>query len=417
MPYVLQVPAGAGTGSAATSINDQGLAGGLSFNSSYVGGNDPLTDFGFTDIHAVLWKSFVPTDLNTIIGSKYSMVEGINNSGVAVGFKGDISPGSFGPLDLLLYSDSPSYRAFYYDGAKVYDLNNQVTNVGSWILTTATAINDSGQIVGGGFINGKEHAFLLTPVSTTPPGPAIGGIAGSANSVPLVTAISANGYFSIYGTLLAATTHQLSGNDVTNGSLPTNMASTCVNVGGARAFLSYVSPTQINALAPALPASGPVQVNVVTNCGTGAEVTTASVSVPIAPSTPEFLYWGNSGQNPIIAFDNGSGLLIDFPSMNPALRPVKAGDVLTLYGIGFGATASGAAPGKVATVADVVAGAPSVTIGGKPASASYVGLTPAYGGLYQVNVPVPSGLTPGNNAVVLTVNGASTPAAGFVVSN
>jgi len=337
-----------------------------------------------------------------------------------VGFKGDISPGDFGPVDLLLYSDSPSYRAFLYDGSKVYDLNNQVNNIGNWILSTATAINDAGQIAGAGFINGKEHAFLLTPVTTTPTGPTISAVTGAGNSVPSVSTISANGYFTIYGSQFAAagTSRQLSGTDIVNKTYPTNIASTCVNVANTRGFITYVSPTQINVLAPALPATGPVQVNVVTNCGTGTETTAASVNVPIAASSPEFLYWSvnANGQNPVIALDAVTGAAVG-PG-GGGFRPAKAGDILTFFGIGFGKTASGGpTPGVVAATADAVTGAPSLTIGGKPAAASYVGVTPNYGGLYQVNATVPSGLTPGNNSVVLTVNGASTPAGGFLLTN
>jgi uncharacterized protein (TIGR03437 family) len=419
-PYNLPAPSGAGTGSAATSVNDQGLAGGVSFTSITTLGNDPLTDVAFSNLHAVLWKNFVPTDLTATIGSKFSMVEGVNNSGAAVGFKGDVAPGGFGPVDLLLYSDNSAYRAFFYDGAKAYDLNNQVNNIGNWTLTTATAINDAGQIVGGGFINGKEHAFLLTPVTTTTPVPTINAITGAGNSVPAVSTISANGYFTIYGSLLAAagTSRQLSGTDIVNSTYPTNMASTCVNVGNTRGFLTYVSPTQINVLAPALPATGPVQVNVVTNCGSGTESTTSSVNVPIAASSPEFLYWSvnANGQNPVIALN----ALPPNEAIGPGgggFRPAKAGDILTFFGIGFGSTVSGPTPGKVSTTADAVTGAPKLTIGGKDAVISYAGVTPGYGGLYQVNATVPSGLTPGNNSVVLTVNGASTPTGGFLLTN
>jgi hypothetical protein len=37
--------------------------------------------------------------------------------------------------------------------------------VGSgWVLSKASGINDLGQIVGAGSINGQTHAFLMTPV-------------------------------------------------------------------------------------------------------------------------------------------------------------------------------------------------------------------------------------------------------------
>jgi len=40
------------------------------------------------------------------------------------------------------------------------DLNGWATE--GWVLTSATAINDNGDIVGNGFLNGEAHGFLLT---------------------------------------------------------------------------------------------------------------------------------------------------------------------------------------------------------------------------------------------------------------
>jgi uncharacterized protein (TIGR03437 family) len=43
------------------------------------------------------------------------------------------------------------------------DLNTLIPADTGWILSLASGINDSGQIVGNGAINGVSHAFLLTP--------------------------------------------------------------------------------------------------------------------------------------------------------------------------------------------------------------------------------------------------------------
>jgi probable HAF family extracellular repeat protein len=54
----------------------------------------------------------------------------------------------------------------YRDGA-MQDLNNlsRATDSG-WILSSARAINASGQIVGFGTHNGQTAAFLLTPTAS-----------------------------------------------------------------------------------------------------------------------------------------------------------------------------------------------------------------------------------------------------------
>jgi uncharacterized protein (TIGR03437 family) len=338
--------------------------------------------------------------------------------GWATGFKTD-SVG-LGPVDLLLYPDSQNFTAFLYASGKVYDLDTLVVNGTGWTLTNATAVNDAGQIVGAGFINGQEHAFLLTPALTTAVF-AISAIAGAGNSVPPVGSISPNGYFTIYGlgfTTDATVQRGLQGSDIVNNSLPTNLANTCVNIGGTRAFLSFVSARQINVLAPALPSAGSAPVSVVVNCGTGMELAPPATNVPVATASPEFLYWvaNANGQNPVIALDAVSGANIGAPGLISGLtfRAAKTGDILTFYGISFGKTASGPTPGGIPSAADSLAGTISLTIGGKPVTPSYVGVTPGSAGLYQLNATIPAGLAAGNSAVVLTINGVSTPAGGYL---
>ncbi len=50
----------------------------------------------------------------------------------------------------------------------MYDLNSLIPSSSGWTLEDAYGINDYGQIVGVGIINGLEHAFLLTPWVAAP---------------------------------------------------------------------------------------------------------------------------------------------------------------------------------------------------------------------------------------------------------
>jgi uncharacterized protein (TIGR03437 family) len=261
---------------------------------------------------------------------------------------------------------------------------------------------------------------LTVGASVSTPGPAIDHVEGSGLSVPAVTALSANGFFSVFGANFApaGTSRQLASSDVVNGLLPTNLASTCVIAGSAPAFLTYVSPTQINGIAPVLPITGSAAVSVVSNCGTANPVTSPAVSVRVASASPEFLYWTQnaSGQDPVIAVDAVHGDYIGQPGLIPGVtfRPAVAGDILTLYGIGFGQTAAGPVPGLLPPAADSVPSGYSVTIGGKTVAVSYAGVAPTIAGLYQVNITLPSGIAPGNYSIVLSVNGVSTPAGAFL---
>jgi probable HAF family extracellular repeat protein len=43
-------------------------------------------------------------------------------------------------------------------------LNDEIAAGSGWVLNSAEDINNNGQITGTGMINGRQHAFLLTPI-------------------------------------------------------------------------------------------------------------------------------------------------------------------------------------------------------------------------------------------------------------
>lgn len=53
---------------------------------------------------------------------------------------------------------------FYYPGSPAIDLNDTLANGSGWHLLEATDINNLGQIVGNGMLNGQRTSFLLTPI-------------------------------------------------------------------------------------------------------------------------------------------------------------------------------------------------------------------------------------------------------------
>lgn len=68
-------------------------------------------------------------------------------------------------------NDPAKYHAFLWENSEMTDLNTLVKLPEGWILTRATAINDTGDITGVALVHGTEHGFLLTngsiPVSPT----------------------------------------------------------------------------------------------------------------------------------------------------------------------------------------------------------------------------------------------------------
>jgi probable HAF family extracellular repeat protein len=88
-------------------------------------------------------------DLGTL-GGTVSYAQGINNSGQVVGYD----------------QNNGADSAFLYSGGVMQDLHNLLApGFTNWYISTANAINDSGQIVGtGGTVSGQTHAVLLTPI-------------------------------------------------------------------------------------------------------------------------------------------------------------------------------------------------------------------------------------------------------------
>ena len=106
---------------------------------------------GNLQAHAYLWSRGKMKDLGVLPGSSgYSWGIGINGAGVVVG-RSQQPQGS-------TYVD----HAFVWSGGKMRDLNAMISPKSGWLLNIASAINDSGQIVGDGTIAGQTHAFLLT---------------------------------------------------------------------------------------------------------------------------------------------------------------------------------------------------------------------------------------------------------------
>jgi probable HAF family extracellular repeat protein len=89
------------------------------------------------------------------LGSGSSQALAINNQTQVVGKSNDSA---------FIWRDSNSNGQ--PDPGEMIDLNTLLPSNAGWSLTEAQDINDAGQIVGTGIINGQTHAFLLTPISS-----------------------------------------------------------------------------------------------------------------------------------------------------------------------------------------------------------------------------------------------------------
>ena len=92
-------------------------------------------------------------------------------------------------------------------------------------------------------------AGALAAAPATPSG-------GIANAASGAAGVASGAWTSIYGSNLAAATRTLASTDIVNNQLPTTLGGVGVQIDGKAAYPYFVSPSQINVLAPAGAASG-----------------------------------------------------------------------------------------------------------------------------------------------------------------
>jgi len=188
--------------------------------------------------------------------------------------------------------------------------------------------------------------------------------------------------------------------EIVGGKLPQSLDGTSVTVNGKTAYLGYISPTQVNIETPDDTAVGPVNVVVTTASGSSSPVT-----LNLAAYAPGLF---PSGQGSYIAAQHADGSPV---GSYTGATPAKPGEVIILWGTGFGPSSPATPAGQVVTAAPAAPGnlaGITVTIGGTPATVQYAGIT--ISGLAQINVTVPSSLANADAAVVASVGGVQTQA-------
>ena len=240
-----------------------------------------------------------------------------------------------------------------------------------------------------------------------------------ANLAPQVKTISPLSIISIFGMDFSA--EMLANPNLDDqGRVDTILGGTCVEIGGERAPIFAMFPTQANVQTPGTPNAGPVAVVVIRDCDTPLATRSNVEMVTVEEATPGFFIFNPIASDGLIAarFNHGyaavapAGLFVD--EFGPS-RPAKPGDIILLFGTGWGPTEAAPAltAGQLAPEAARVLDAnPLVTLGGIPLADDdvlYVGVTPFTAGLFQLALRIPEGTTPGNKQVVLTVHGKSTP--------
>lgn len=103
----------------------------------------------FAQLRAVIWDGTTPKALGSIPGYGQSQAMAINDGGTVIGN--------------AMNSWEQFGHPFVWTAGVMEDLNGLIQAPG-WELNSVTDLNNSGQIIGMGKLNGVVHAFLLNPV-------------------------------------------------------------------------------------------------------------------------------------------------------------------------------------------------------------------------------------------------------------
>jgi uncharacterized protein (TIGR03437 family) len=279
--------------------------------------------------------------------------------------------------------------------------SRDTTNSNDMVYQTANKERMLATVTGNntdGYMASITAGITIAAPTVTTPTITSGGVGNAASGA---AGVSSGAWTSIYGSGFATASKTLASADLMNNTIPTTLGGVSVQIDGKAAFVQYVSPSQINVLSPADSGAGTVAVTVTNASGTSNSVT--ATLQPALPGLSTVANYVRAVRYPDGVVINGTGAAETGYTTTAA---VGQGDIVALYGTGFGPTSSTVATGVVFTGAFATTYTVTVTIGGVPADVLFAGLVGP--GLYQLNVRVPASLADGDQAVVASVAGLNT---------
>ncbi len=306
------------------------------------------------------------------------LVEGASISGVAVFLPGPARAGGFeiaanATIDITSASGScgaafqaGSANLVYCDGAApLYEVDLSGPSYRG-ALTTLEPVPARYELSGGGKttlgVQRQGDSWIVGPLTASI---AAGGV---LNAATFTADIASGGLVSIFGAGFGRDPQAVS-----------------VDFNGVPAVVVAAFPFQLNVQVPPGLPPGPATVHVTSGGGT------AELPVTISPLAPVLFTLG--GQQGAVINRDGS--------INGPTNPARRGDYIVAFGTGLGAVV--ASGGVMRTSATVTA-----TIGGVNVPVLFAGLSPAFTGLYQVNISLPAGIAPGLNVPLVIREGSVT---------
>ncbi len=267
----------------------------------------------------------------------------------------------------------------------------------------------------GGAVQDSNYVLVLSVAPLTPPTITSNGIITPSSFGGFASAASGS-FIEIYGSNLAGTSRGWAADDFTNDNAPSSLDGVTVTVNGKRAYVSYVSPGQVNAQVPAdVPADSATPV-VLTYKGQSSAPAGLTIKA-LAPgllAPPSFKV---GDKQYVAAVHSNSGAFVSNGSI-PDLKaaPAVPGETLLFYGVGFGPVS----PSSVPVAGRVVLGATDLStpvqfkFGETTAQVAYAGFISGLVGVYQFNVVVPANTPDGDQPLIVTLGPETVPQTLFI---
>lgn len=244
--------------------------------------------------------------------------------------------------------------------------------------------------------NANSRVKLLTPVAENPQEalsepPAIRADGGVATDTAFGASVSIapGAWIEIYGSHFAAAQREWQSEDFVEGRAPVSLEGAQVWINGQPAPVAYVSPNMIRALAP-LELEGPyASIAVETPAGRSRAYTAKVDPSAAGVHAPAKLRLGGRQFAAALIEGVDAYALPESAVEEVVSRPAKPGEVLVLFGTGFGPVTPHVETGETPVEPARLASPIEVLLGGMPAEILAAGLAPGKIGLYELRVVVP----------------------------
>ena len=287
------------------------------------------------------------------------------------------------------------------------------TDVGDVLIYIAANSNTQTQVPDKGHVYTAHYTLTASGTGAAKPSITAVQVASGFNAKANATSGT---WLEIYGTNLATTTRGWATSDFSGSNAPTSLSGVTVTINNKPAYVDFISPTQVNVQAPDDSATGGVPV-VVTNAGGSSNPMTIQKDT-VAPALLAPSAFNIGGKQYVASLYSDGTTFVGRTNLisGVSFRPAKAGDIIVLYGIGFGSVTPANAAGVITAGQNNLQTTPSFRFGQTAADLIYDGLAPGFVGLYQFDIKVPSGLSAGDQQLNVDVGGVSTNQTLFITT-